>query len=104
MNAEKFSDLERRAMPAEIMDAVHAAETRSRIHGELQKMKEEGKAMELSDEELSMLASFRRFKLRMRKQGEVFTWQTRKPEGIQLVDETAEIVHPDEVTAPLASV
>jgi hypothetical protein len=32
----------------------------------------------------------------MRKQGEVFTWQTRMPEGVQLAEDTAEILHPQE--------
>ena len=69
---------------------------RQRIHEEIEGMRAEGKALTLSDEEFSMLESFRRFKLRMRKDGEVFTWQTRKPEGVQLVEETANILHPNE--------
>jgi hypothetical protein len=38
-------------------------------------MKSEGKAMELTEEEERMLWSFRRFRLRTRKNGEVFGWQ-----------------------------
>ena len=59
-------------------------------------MRAEGKAFSLTDEEITMLESFRRFKLRMRKDGEVFTFQTRRPEGVQIVEETAEIIHPSE--------
>jgi hypothetical protein len=59
-------------------------------------MKAEGKALELSDEEIDLLRAFRRFKIRLRKDGEVFRWQTRKPEGVQLVEDTAEVILPAE--------
>jgi hypothetical protein len=59
-------------------------------------MRVEGEAYTLTDEEITMIESFRRFKLRMRKDGEVFSFQTRKPEGVQIVEETAEIIHPNE--------
>lgn len=61
-------------------------------------MKAEGKALELSEEEEQMLKSFRRFKLRMRKNGEVFKWQTRLPEGVQIAEETGIVIHPQEVS------
>lgn len=96
MNEQKYDELEQRASNVADLDAIKKLEARSRIHHEIEAMREEGKALTLSDEEISMLESFRRFKLRMRKDGEIFTWQTRKPEGVQLVDETAEIVHPNE--------
>jgi len=97
MQLEKFDELENRASRIGELDAIKMLEARARVHQEIQSMKAEGKALELSDEEERMLHSFRRFKLRMRKHGEVFTWQTRKPEGVQLVEETAEILHPSEV-------
>lgn len=62
------------------LDAIKKLEARARVHQEIEAMKAEGKAFELTDEEERMLISFRRFKVRMRKDGEVFTWQTRKPE------------------------
>jgi len=93
----KFEELEDRASAFEPADSVKAAEAKARVHAEIEKMKEEGKALTLSDEEIDMLKSFRRFKLRMRKNGEVFKWQTRVPEGVQIAEETGAIVHPQEV-------
>jgi len=96
MQGPKFEELEVRASNVAELDAIKKLEARSRVHREIELMKAEGKAMELTSEEEDMLRSFRRFKLRMRKDGEVFTWQTRRPEGVQIVQETAEILHPAE--------
>lgn len=99
MQEQKFDELSVRsskALEAAEKDAIKKLEARSRIHHEIELMKEEGKAMELSSEEEDMLKSFRRFKLRMRKQSEMFTWQTQRPHGVQIVSETAEIMHPME--------
>lgn len=96
MNSEKFAELEERAARPALTDEIRQAEALSRVRHEIEQMKAEGKALELSDEEERLLIAFRRFKLRMRKDGEVFTWQTRKPEGVQLVTDTAEIVAPNE--------
>ena len=95
MQEQNYEELDTRTsdlMKAERADLVKKLEARSLIHAEIEKMRSEGKALTLSDEEFSLLESFRRFKLRMRKDGEVFTWQTRKPEGVQIVEETAEII------------
>ncbi len=94
MQEMKYEELENRSIPASIQDALKKLEARALIHQEIEAMRSEGKALTLADEEFKMLESFRRFKLRMRKDGEVFTWQTRKPEGIQIAEETAEILHP----------
>jgi hypothetical protein len=100
MHEMKYSELEERAsdamIAAERRDAVRQLEARSHILGELQKMKDEGQAITLSDEEMKLLSSFRRFKLRMRKNGEVFTWQTRRPEGVEIAEETGLVLHPNE--------
>lgn len=96
MQEHKYEELESRASETAELDAVKKLEARSRIHQEIELMKEEGKALVLTSEEEEMLRSFRRFKLRMRKDGEMFTWQTRRPEGVQLVEETANILHPNE--------
>lgn len=96
MNEMKYDELESRASESGLQDEIRNLESRPRIHREIERMKEEGKALVLTDEEERMLHSFRRFKLRMRKHGEVFTWQTRKPEGVQLAEETTEIIHPSE--------
>lgn len=94
MQAEKFDELERRATDAEIRDVGKQVEAHMRVCAEIEKMKTEGSAVELSEEEMQMLAEFRRFKLRMRKPCEVFSWATRRPEGVQVVSDTAEVVHP----------
>lgn len=97
MNSESFEELQNRAAPMSGLDHVKNLEARVRVDDIIKQMKSEGKAMELSAEEESMLWAFRRFKLRMRKDGGIFSWQTRKPEGVQLVQDTAEILHPSEV-------
>jgi hypothetical protein len=96
MQEQKFEELADRASVVSELDAIKKLEARARVIQEIEAMKAEGKALTLTDEEISLLQSFRRFKLRMRKDGEVFTWQTRRPEGVQIVEETAEIVHPQE--------
>jgi hypothetical protein len=102
MQEQKFRELEDRSstemlIRAERADLIKNLEARAHVQDVIKSMKAEGKAFELTDEEEKMLLSFRRFKLRMRKDGEVFTWQSRRPEGVQLAAETAEIVHPGEV-------
>jgi hypothetical protein len=96
MQAEKFEELESRASAIGEIDAVKKLESRARVARTIEAMKAEGKAFELTAEEEKLLMAFRRFKLRMRKNGETFTWQTSKPEGVQLAQETAEIIDPAE--------
>jgi uncharacterized protein YecA (UPF0149 family) len=104
MQEQKYNELEERvtrlaedAIPEGMTNSMfRKLEQRERIHQEIEAMRAEGKAFTLTDEEVELLGSFRRFKLRMTKDGEVFTWQTRKPEGVQIVQETANIVHPNE--------
>jgi hypothetical protein len=98
MQQEKYAELEERAVPAELADALAKHQAHARVHDVIEQMKAEGSAHELSAEEEAMLLSFRRFRLRMRKVCEVFTWQTRKPEGIEVVQETANILHPQEAS------
>lgn len=85
-------------MKAERNSTATQLEARARVAKEIEAMKAEGKALELSEEEEQMLKSFRRFKLRMRKNGEVFKWQTRLPEGVQIAEETGIVIHPQEVS------
>lgn len=96
MQEQKYNELETRASQISELDQIKKLEARMRVHQEIELMKEEGKALVLTEEEERMLRFFRRFKLRMRKDDEVFTWHTRKPEGVQIVEETAQIVHPAE--------
>lgn len=98
MQEQKYSELETRAAAlAEPADAFRQLEARARVYQEIERMKAEGAALVLTDEEERMLHSFRRFKLRMKKNGEVFKWQTSVPPGVQLVEETAQIIHPAEM-------
>ena len=97
MEERKYDELEQRASLSAELDHVKRMETRLRVHQEIEKMRESGEAQTLTAEEMEMLFAFRRFKLRMRKDGELFTWQTRRPDGVQLAEQTAEIVHPNEV-------
>ncbi len=96
MQEMRYDELENRASQSAMRDDIQRLEARARVHSVIEAMKEEGKALVLSEEEENMLRSFRRFKLRMRKDGEVFKWQTRRPDGVQLVEETAEIIHPQD--------
>lgn len=95
MEEMKYRELEDRAslLAAEKEDMVRKLEARATIIAEIEAMRQEGKALTLTEEEISMLEAFRRFKLRMRKDGEVFKWQTRRDEG---AEDTAEIVTPYE--------
>lgn len=104
MQEQKYKELEERvtrlseeAIPDGIPNSMfQKLKQRERIRQEIEAMRAEGKAFTLTDEEVSLIESFRRFKLRMRKDGEVFTFQTRRSEGVQLVEETAQIIHPNE--------
>lgn len=96
MDDTKYAELETRATDSAQMDLLKKLESKARIHQEIEIMRREGKALTLTDEEIQMLESFRRFKLRMRKKCEVFTWQTLKTEGAQIVEDTALISHPNE--------
>lgn len=96
MQEQRYAELEERSIPAGITDKIRQLEARERIHQEIKAMRAEGKAYALTDEEIQLIESFRRFKLRMRKVSEVFTFQTRRTDGIQIVQETAEIIHPSE--------
>lgn len=97
MQGRKFEELEDRASQCEKADAFEQLKARARVIDEIAAMKAEGKALTLTDEEMDMLQSFRRFKLRMRKNGEVFKWQTRLPEGVTIAEESGLVVHPQEM-------
>jgi predicted sulfurtransferase len=97
MQERKFEELEDRAVDHSLKDLTAQQESRVRVIKEIEAMKAEGKALELSEEEENMLRSFRRFKLRMRKRVETFTWQTRIGDEVVLAKESGHVVHPNEV-------
>lgn len=96
MQEHNFDELERRASSTGETDTVRRLEAEALVHTHLEKMKEEGLALVLTEDEEAMLLSYRRRLLRCRKNGEIFTWQMRLPAGVQIVEETAEVVHPRE--------
>jgi len=65
--------LERRA--ATMMEALSA---RRAVENELEEMKGSGRILLMSDEEERLIRSFRRFKGQLKRDGEVFKWQTRR--------------------------
>jgi hypothetical protein len=76
------------------------------IKSQIEMMKIEGKALELSEDEIAMIQDYRRFRLRLRKAPIVtgtkaesrqwFQWRASIPEGVELVQDTAEIILPSE--------
>jgi hypothetical protein len=50
-----------------------AAET---VRAEMAKMEAAGRILQLTNEEINLLKSFRKFKTSIKKSGEVFKWQT----------------------------
>lgn len=96
MQEYRYDELEARASISATIDEIKQLEARTRVKDVITQMRESGEALTLSEEEENLLWAFRRFKLRMKKQGEVFKWQTRLPEGVQLVSETALIELPEE--------
>jgi len=94
---QKFDELTDRAtvaalQRAEMVDAFKQMQARAHVEDVIAEMKEEGKALILSDEEMRMLESFRRFKGTC-KNGEVFKWQTRRTEPEALVVPAPAQVH-----------
>jgi hypothetical protein len=96
MQEPRFTELEERSRQAGLKDMFAKLEDETRVKQVIEEMKAEDKVLVLTEEEENMLRSFRRFKLRMRKHGEVFKWQTRMPEGVQIAEDTGQIVHPSE--------
>jgi hypothetical protein len=97
MGPDIFRELKDRASISASLDEITRLEAQTHVADVIEQLKVEGKALELSHEEEQMLRSFRRFKLRMRKNGEVFTWQIALPEDVELIKETGFIIHPNEV-------
>ena len=97
MQEPRFNELEQRASQNIFKDLTAQLEAETKVQDVLKEMKAEDKILILSSEEEDLLRSFRRFKLRMHKNGEVFTWQTVLPKGVQIAEETGVIVDPREI-------
>lgn len=90
--SSRASDILTEAMPEGFnrkMRRELAAET---VRAEMAAMEAAGKVLQLTDEEIRMLRSFRRFRSITTKPGAVFKWQTRPSEVDALVVEAGESV------------
>lgn len=94
MNSETFNRLQTEAAADMFAKAENAERSVSR---KLNEMVERDEVLIMTDEEERMVRSFRRFKLRMRKDGEVFKWQTARDPGVVAATDTALILDPQEV-------
>jgi len=95
MQEQSYGELSDRAVE-KAMGRVLSKCAETAVRGELEAMRIEDKILLISDEEERMIRSFRRFKIRMRKNGEVFKWQTVVEPGVLIPEETAFIVDPQE--------
>ena len=98
MNSEKFPELESRASTS-LVDKFSAMKEHAEhvIAEKVQQMKDEGKAHELTDDEESMLLSYKRFYAKS-KPGSIFQWRTpRIQQGIVVPPEGSLLTHPQEV-------
>jgi hypothetical protein len=69
---------------------------RPAMDAEMERRKKDGEVLILTDDEMAMIRSYRRFLLRVKRGGEVFRWQVAKPEGIVVAADTALVVAPNE--------
>lgn len=98
MNEMRYTELEERASASALRDEFLKLEARGRVHAEIERMKDEGKALVLTDEEERMLRSFRRFQCGC-KPGAVFKWQTRPVEVVEIITDTGLIRDPQDISA-----
>jgi hypothetical protein len=94
MNSKSYDNLRTEAA-ADMFAEMKTAE--SAVTKKLDDMVKSGEVNLLSDEEARLLNSFRRFKLRMKKNGEVFKWQSSIDTGVMIAEDTAFVVDPQEV-------
>lgn len=92
MQEQSLRELETKL--AQPLDDTSEDVTRRRARKQIAEMIQNEEVLVLTDEEERMIREFRRFKLRMRKNGEVFTWQTSKPAGIVVSSETGLVQDP----------
>lgn len=99
MNERTYDELESKSSDKlkETFSQITQKQAESVIHRQLENLKAQDKVLILSDEEERMLASFRRFKAKMRKPSEIFTWQTRRADGVIEAPERFLIEDPQEV-------
>jgi hypothetical protein len=96
MQEMKYAELEDRALVVGNDDVLKQLEAKALVHQEIEKMKASGEALVLTEEEMAMLASFRRYKSTLTNQGK-FKWTTKPETSVTLAPEQSLIVHPSEV-------
>jgi len=93
MNSETFRDIPMRVADDEVLpERLHR-----KMHAEMERLAKVGDVIVLTDEEIRMVRSFRSFRIRAKKAGAVFTWQTTPDERpIVPGDEAPLVVDPKE--------
>jgi hypothetical protein len=82
MNARTYNELSNCASES-LMEALFEDKrskkqlAKDAIDAEMKRLTEAGAVLQLTDEEMRLLRSFRRFKLTANKPGSVFKWQTQ---------------------------
>lgn len=88
VSSERLSEALQEFTPRMLRELVAEA-----VRVEMAEMEAAGKILKLTDEEIRLLRSFRRFKSTATKAGVVFKWQTRPLEDDVLVVNVGDLVH-----------
>ena len=102
MNAEHYHEAvgESTSMLHERVRGLTDAEARKIVEDQLNSMVKDGRAALMTDEEERLIRAFRRFKMNLRKDGQVFKWQTCRDltsPPVVAAEDTALIRDPQEV-------
>jgi hypothetical protein len=98
MESREFEELSERSgalLEGKMTTLARKLEARMVVEREIEAMKAEGKAHEITEEEIRMIRAFRSFKTRC-KAGDVFKWQTRPVEGVTIHQDTSLIQDPQD--------
>jgi uncharacterized protein with von Willebrand factor type A (vWA) domain len=100
MNSETFNETQLSAseklldaMPEDFNRRVRRELAAETVRAEMAEMEAAGRVLQLTDEEIRLLRSFRRFKSTAKKAGEIFKWQTVPLTTDTLVIEPGQAVH-----------
>ncbi len=105
MQEQKYNEL-REETASGMSDAIFGENAHQRakcaledaIQRKVDQMTADGRAFTLTDEEERIIKSFRRFKSRCKKDGEIFKWQTCRTEGVIEAPETVFVRDTQEVS------
>lgn len=105
MDERGYQQLQDSAAENKLLRELHKKQeaAKAAIAEELVKMEQAQRVLRLTDDEMAMLRSYRRFLTQVRKDGQVFRWQVRKPEPGQILKAQNEIgsliKHPQDLSA-----